>query len=326
MIVSDLLQRLPLLLLLITPSSILGLSTPNTPPPPIETLKGIPLETLEGTTRYRGRAAYDGNGFQGFQLQPDRRTIQGELEEVLARRFQRLVRVVGASRTDAGVHARGQAIHFDLKEGEIESQQDLEKLQRSMNSMLRQDLQVYNLQEAPVLDKEVNGILRIYPWNAMLDSTGKLYIYRLSAAKSMDPLERHNRYDTKWKDTNVDVLERTLKHFEGSHDFRAFAGGIEQMEKRMKGGTMNTRRQVYSIDIVDEGAGMYRIEVRLKGALYKMIRNMVGTALDVAWGHLSEEDFLALLHRTEAAGRTQNKSKPAPPEGLTLEQVYYEDF
>ena len=310
---------LSLALLLVIPLSTHGFSPTITPTMSLNC--NPPSDEL---VRYRARAAYDGNGFQGFQLQPDRRTIQGDLEQVLSQRFQRQVRVVGAGRTDAGVHARGQAIHFDLQKGDIQSPEALKTLEYSMNRMLRQDLQVYNLQEAPLVTKKVNGIVGPFPWHAIYDATGKLYIYRISAAKSMDPLERHTRYDLSWRpNLDLDLLQRTLKHCEGTHDFRAFAVGIDEKESFLDG-TVNTRRTVYSVDMIDEGAGMFRIEVRLKGALYKMIRNIMGTALDVAWGITSEEKFLALLHG--GASRRENKSKPAPPQGLMLEQVYYDDY
>jgi tRNA pseudouridine38-40 synthase len=134
-------------------------------------------------------------------------------EQILSQRFQRQIRVVGAGRTDAGVHARGQAIHFDLQKGDIQSPEALQTLQYSMNRMLRQDLQVYNLQEAPLVIKKVNGVVGSYPWHAIYDATGKLYIYRISAAKSMDPLERHTRYDLSWRpNLDLDLLQRTLKH------------------------------------------------------------------------------------------------------------------
>jgi tRNA pseudouridine38-40 synthase len=284
--------------------------------------------------RCRARVAYDGNGFQGFQLQSnDSRTIQGELEKVLSQQFQHPIRVIGAGRTDACVHARGQAIHFDLQsEYELLSTKKadsighgIEKLQTSMNSMLRQDVRIYNLEVAPMVVKQVKGKLTELPWHAIYDAIGKLYLYRFSVSPAMNPLERHNRVNLSWKSRlkNLDVLERTLKHFEGSHDFRAFAVGIDEKERGLEG-IVNTTREVYSVQMIDEGDGNFRIEVRLKGALYKMIRNMVGTALDVARGIVSEEQFLQLLH--EGASRKKNKSKPAPPEGLTLEHVYYTDF
>jgi tRNA pseudouridine38-40 synthase len=267
----------------------------------------------ENGFRCRARIAYDGNGFQGFQLQTnDSRTIQGKLEKVLSQQFQHPVRVVGAGRTDAGVHARGQAIHFDLRsEDELihtQKAKSLEngiiKLQTSMNRMLRQDLRVYNLGVAPMVAKQVKGKIGEFPWHAIYDAIGKLYIYRISVSPTMYPMERHNRYNLCWKPPikNLDVLERTLKQFEGSHDFRAFAVGIDEKERGLDG-VVNTTREVYSVRMIDEGDGNFRIEVHLKGALYKMIRNMVGTALDVAWGNLPEENSSNCFMRALVVGK-----------------------
>jgi len=96
---------------------------------------------------------------------------------------------------------------------------------------------------------------------------------------------------------------------------------------------------VYRVDLVDEGDGKYRIDFLLKGALYKMVRNMMGTALEVAQGRMAESKMLELLHhagpeiRSEDDGdgkvlqfvRNDNKCKPAPPQGLTLERVFFDD-
>mmetsp|Transcript_33364 Transcript_33364/g.36915 ORF Transcript_33364/g.36915 Transcript_33364/m.36915 type:complete len:327 (-) Transcript_33364:27-1007(-) len=294
---------------------------------PVIILRSSPqtIEENEATTRYRARIAYDGAGYKGFQIQPRRNTIQGELEKVLSQRFQRSVRVLGAGRTDTGVHARGQAIHFDLEKGLISSQEELGKLEYSLNRMLKPDIRLYNLQQAPIVTKMWNGEERKVQWSAMYDSIGKLYTYRISVGKSMNPIERHNRYDLWWSNTNLKDLERILKHFEGEHDFRAFAASMEQLEKAL-GGEFNTIRTVHSVNLIEEGEQRYRIDLHLSGALYKMVRNMVGTALDVACGRLSEEDFLALLNRSNNAVRKTNKSKPAPPQGLTLEKVYYDDY
>eukprot|EP00549_Striatella_unipunctata_P003268 CAMPEP_0118721994 /NCGR_PEP_ID=MMETSP0800-20121206/31094_1 /TAXON_ID=210618 ORGANISM="Striatella unipunctata, Strain CCMP2910" /NCGR_SAMPLE_ID=MMETSP0800 /ASSEMBLY_ACC=CAM_ASM_000638 /LENGTH=102 /DNA_ID=CAMNT_0006630045 /DNA_START=368 /DNA_END=676 /DNA_ORIENTATION=- len=91
----------------------------------------------------------------------------------------------------------------------------------------------------------------------------------------------------------------------------------------------NTIRRVDRVDLVREGNDdvMYRVDIILKGALYKMVRNMVGTALDVAKGNLDEEVFLQLLHQRDDAllVRDDNPCEPAPPQGLTLEHVYFDD-
>ena len=146
----------------------------------------------------------------------------------------------------------------------------------------------------------------------------------------MDPIYRYQRWQIPGDGdpVNVSLLRQTLKHFEGTHDFRAFAGSIEQTEKKSNQ-TVNCVRTIFESNLVDESdhygrEGYYRIDIQLSGALYKMVRNMVGVAVDVSRGRVSEEDFLTLLHSGGELNRKDNRSKPAPPEGLTLEWVYYD--
>jgi len=137
-------------------------------------------EMVQSRVRFRGRIAYDGTGYDGWQVQPKRRTVQGELESVLSRRFNRTIRAVGAGRTDAGVHARGQAFHFDLEEGEIETREDEMKLQRALNSMLRRDTRIWNVGRAPKAVKKIrdDGTTVVHRWHVIYESTKKLYSYR----------------------------------------------------------------------------------------------------------------------------------------------------
>jgi tRNA pseudouridine38-40 synthase len=283
--------------------------------------------------RYRCRVAYNGAGFQGFQLQKGTpaRTVQGELEGVLTTRFQQPVRVVGAGRTDAGVHARGQAFHFDL---EPPTTDDLSSIEHSLNSMLRADVRLWNLQRAPLPAFKTIGDPTQEPpvelaWNVIHDSTRKLYSYRISVGAVMEPLERHGRWHPDQAGQKLDLvqLERLLKCYVGTHDFRAFATAIEQLEKKA-GRAVDTVRTVYSVDLVAEDVdkGLYRIDFYIKGALYKQVRNMVGTAINICMGNMSEESFRWLLAREDLqVTRDDNPSKPAPPEGLTLEYVYFDN-
>ena len=137
-------------------------------------------EMVQSRVRFRGRIAYDGTGYDGWQVQPKRRTVQGELESVLSRRFNRTIRAVGAGRTDAGVHARGQAFHFDLEEGEIETREDEMKLQRALNSMLRRDTRIWNVGRAPKAVKKIrdDGTTVVHRWHVIYESTKKFYSYR----------------------------------------------------------------------------------------------------------------------------------------------------
>lgn len=350
--------------------------------------------------RYRARVAYDGHGFSGFQLQcrtrPNCRTVQGDLESALNRRFlglvadegnddsdgaaaaKRVIKVVAASRTDTGVHARGQAVHFDVKYRDDRGgggaravldyqgrDADLHRVCASLNQMLKPDVRLWNLQRVPPGlvtklvaprarerwdgnddddgDDESIGLdkaaYKDFQWNVLFDSTQKLYSYRLCLAPVMDPVQRYTRvHPVHAECIDVDALRRVLQHFVGTHDFRAFAGAVERAEKKCAGtAPLSTIRTVYAIDVVEENAadtdasgvaGNCRIDFLLQGALYKQVRNMVGTALDVCRGRISEEELLRLLRQRDGAPqltRASNRSRPAPPEGLTLEMVYFDD-
>lgn len=300
-------------------------------------LTAIDLTSSLVAHRYRARVTYDGTDFLGFQRQGGdskkagiQRTVQQVLETVFSQRFHQPIRVVAASRTDAGVHARGQAIHFDVREphGNFNSEA-LHQIEYAFNRMLPSDVRVFHVQNVPPpVYKTRNNETQLYRWNAMMDCTGKLYSYRLSLSHGTNhPIDRYVRWHPdKCHEIDLEVLARMIKHYEGTQNFRAFAGNVEQLEKRALGGDkLNTVRTVYSVKLVEEQApGHVRIDFHIKGALYKQIRNMVGTALDVARGRVSEEHFLWLLRSGEAT-RKDNLSKPGPAQGLTLEQVYYDD-
>ena len=395
-------------------------------------------------TRFRARVAYQGTSYHGWQLQTENRsTIQGEIESVLAIRFHnRRIPVLGAGRTDSGVHSRGQAIHFDLLPNEIpfvpplppnvigegtpimtsneeDDEEDKKKcidfcneLQHSMNRMLPLDIRIFNLQLAPYTwtlynqgtddtacdESDVEDYTlsrqsptsrpRARPWHAIQSAKSKWYSYRFTLGPTLwNPMERYTRthfvhrplfaslssklrpsrsamiepYVLTKKD--IDRLQSILHLYEGTHDFKAFGGQLEQNEKR-SGRTINTIRTVYKVELVKEPLkegynfgnddispslqtkdqmgfigeeGNYRIDFLLQGALYKMVRNMVGTAMEVWMGRLSEEQLIELLQNNEEGSkhhgeenkkklkRNDNPCKPAPPEGLTLECVYYDD-
>jgi tRNA pseudouridine38-40 synthase len=279
------------------------------------------------------------------------RTIQEELEQVLSQRFQRLVRVTGASRTDGGVHARGQAAHFDLYHNETnnnnnnnDTSKSISDLETCMNRMLPSDIRIWNIQAPPPYEipiKDTGKYIRpgIYNWNAMKTSTGKLYSYRICIGHAMNPLDRYNRWQLPWPTTiNTDRLEQILKLYEGGHDFVCFAGAIEQQEKKTGIVGRSTVRNIQKIQLVkeadskmvdgsDPSSSYYRIDIYLDGALYKMVRNLIGTALDVCRNWLDEETFLDLLNRPSELNYTRknNPCKPAPSVGLTLERVFYPD-
>ena len=373
-------------------------------------------------TRFRARVAYQGTPYHGWQLQTENRsTIQGEIESVLTVRFHnRRIPVLGAGRTDAGVHSRGQAVHFDLLPNEIpfiplppnvigegtpimvstndEDDQEKKKcidfcneLQHSMNRMLPLDIRIFNLQLAPYTWTISKSSSHARPWHAIQSAKSKWYSYRFTLGPTLwNPMERYTRthfvhrpsfasssssklrpsrsamiepYALTKKD--IDRLQSILHLYEGTHDFKAFGGQLEQNEKR-SGRKINTIRTVFKVELVKEPLkesynfrncnkanmssvqtkdqlgfigeeGNYRIDFLLQGALYKMVRNMVGTAMEVWMGRMSDEQLIKLLQKNEEEimkdgeankkklKRKDNPCKPAPPEGLTLECVYYDD-
>jgi len=400
--------------------------------------------TQNAKTRFRARVAYCGTPFHGWQLQPGRSTvqvsftlrthcygatnqnssrsflshlIQGEIEAAFSRRFHRRIPVVGAGRTDSGVHARGQAIHFDLHSNEIPfdpprppeiegldgftlSHDDREvsnnfchELENSMNRMMPLDIRMFQLELAPYTwditlsnglendddDREPNDLeiqntatmqqLNPRPWHVIQRAERKWYSYRLALGPTLwNPMERFTRthfvHRPFFASTNgntepyaitqedIQRLQSILKLYEGTHDFGAFGGQLEQNGKKRNGHSpVNTIRSVYKVELVKEPnycfgqydrigtqpmhqqngfigeEGNYRIDFLLKGALYKMVRNMVGTAIEVWLGRMTEQRLIELLRieKNGKIGRKDNPCKPAPPEGLTLECVYYAD-
>ncbi|GMI51663.1 hypothetical protein TeGR_g9848 [Tetraparma gracilis] len=266
--------------------------------------------------RYRGTLAYDGTYFSGWQVQsagsqkaPRHRTVQGELAAAirascadlglpLPERFC----VVGAGRTDTGVHAAGQAFHFDLP-----SPPPPGLSLPSVALRLPPDVRLLSLSPAAP------------DFHAILSSSSKTYAYRISLAPVPDPFGRCYRHHVYYP-LDLGLLRRALSLFVGRRDFRAFAGQVAQKEAKT-GKPVDTVREVYSAELVDEGSGCYRISFRLKGALYKMVRNLVGAALGVAAGKVPLAELERLME--EAPGREGNRSKPAPAGGLTMECVQY---
>lgn len=315
-----------------------------------ETTSFLALPRDPGRLRYRCRVAYDGTEFQGFQIQHRKedstikRTVQGELEQALERRFGRNIRVVGAGRTDAGVHARGQAVHFDLTwEEHNASMSSLPTpmvsnsslaLETAMNRMLPINIRVWNLGPAPPPGVEiVNNRTSTFAWNVMRKCDSKLYSYRICLADAMDPIDRYSRWqlDSNWvKQMGDDTKElaEILRRYQGTRDFVCFAGALEATARRT-GVVKSTVRTVHRCELVCEDAErqLFRIDIYLDGALYKMVRNLVGTAIDVYRKALDMETFERLLNDPSKNGLTRedNPCKPAPPQGLTLERVFYPD-
>lgn len=239
---------------------------------------------------------YDGTEFQGFQTQRNGRTVQAELERALteflpqAQRRGARVKTVGGGRTDAGVHAHGQACSF-----RIEWTHDLETFQRALNAKLPTDIFVRRVSVVPE------------KFSARYSATSRVYEYRV-----WNHLERsvfHTRYAT-WIPEALDVtaMADAAQYLVGAHDFAAF-GSAPQGD--------NTVRDVKRVEVRRE-ANEIIFTFEANAFLYRMVRRMVGTLLLVGRGAMSPAEMNDVMQRKRRAGFS------APPQGLTLLEIKYD--
>lgn len=239
--------------------------------------------------------SYDGSDFKGYQKQPRGRTVQGELESVLKKiNGDKSVSVVASGRTDAGVHALNQKAHFDLN-----MEQDIDKLRHSMNSMLPDDIHVKQLEEVGE------------NFHARFDATGKEYIYQINMGE-YNPLERKYVYQHS-KKLDVVEMQRAMKYLEGTHSFRAFTKVDEEKDDYVRTlsqtNLLRDLKDVNKIVLVFIGTGFMRY----------MVRNMVGTLIEIGEGKRRSEEIIDIL---KSEDRTQ-AGYTANPEGLYLRNVFY---
>jgi len=263
--------------------------------------------------RYRARVLYDGTDFTGSQVQPHKRAVANALEAALAKRMQQAVQVHCASRTDAGVHARGQAIHFDLEHDGPTVVPGAKSLAVSVNALCPPEVRVVDMEEVTETDEE--GRL----WHSRLWATGKLYSYRLSTGPHYDPMEARYRHHAHHRPLDLHAMQEASQHLVGELDCAAFANRRAGEVNPRELDDILTRRVIRDLQLVDEGAGRVRADFHVQSALFKMVRNMVGLLLAVGDHKVAPSDVPGLI-----AGRDRDvMPSPAPAHGLTLESVYY---
>lgn len=285
-------------------------------------------------TRFVARLAYDGTHFNGWQYQVKSRTVQLEVERALNATLaagpapslldEVCIRAVAAGRTDAGVHARGQVIHFDYPTIAAAGQTPFD-FEAKLNARLPPDVRLWNVSYAP--PPRANNLAVQGDWHAMYNSRGKLYTYRFSTRAVADPLQRRTWVAVpRGEELDVGKMAAMTSLFEGTHDYQNFANRLLHKRRSSKRGEeFTTRRTVESVDLVEEGVGEYRLDVRLDGALQRMVRNMVGGLWSVARGDMEESELRrALEGPMYPPGRSPIRAAPA--HGLTCEWVYYDDY
>lgn len=256
-----------------------------------------PRAPREKTTRtYRLVVAYLGTKFQGWQRQEGARTVQEVLEAALSAIAGEPVRARAAGRTDAGVHARGQVVSTTFS-----SRVAPEKMVLALGSQLPDDVSVVRADEMPET------------FDAKRDSIGKRYVYRVHSAPWWDPF----RGPTSWhvrQTLEVEAMQRAAALFLGEHDFESF--------RSQHCDALHARRYLWRSAVsAPDDTGMIEYEVRGNAFCRHMVRCLAGTLVDVGRGRFTVDDVTRIL----AAKDRTKAGVTAPPEGLTLERVYYAD-
>lgn len=244
--------------------------------------------------RIRFTVQYDGRDFHGWQVQPEQRTVQGELERVLSKVTNAQAAVVGSGRTDRGVHALGQVAAADLP-----VRWTAQALRRALNSLLPDDVWIADAELAAPY------------FHPRYDATARSYVYRLGLATEADSPFRARWCWPLLRPVDLLAMERATGAVVGDHSFRAFAkAGQEERGDRC----IVTEARWAPWD----GIGL-EFHVTANRFLHHMVRYLVGTLVDVGLGQRDPGEMARLL----ASEPGLETSPPAPPEGLFLSAVAY---
>jgi tRNA pseudouridine38-40 synthase len=243
--------------------------------------------------------AYDGTGFGGWQKQKNAATIQGEIEKRLAIMTAGPVSLLGAGRTDAGVHARGMVANFHT-----EKNIPCEAFLKGLNSMLSPSIRVLGVEDAAA------------DFHARFSAKGKTYIYRVFTGPVLQPAERFNTCHIPFP-LQFEHMSDCLTIITGTHDFACFERPGSR-DKSQTGGR-GSIRTILAADLHVSGDHSFQFTITGDGFLRQMVRIMVGTILEVGRGRRSIEDFKQTLR----SGDRIRAGAPAPALGLTLLEVFY---
>ncbi|MEC1449881.1 tRNA pseudouridine(38-40) synthase TruA [Bacillus haynesii] len=246
--------------------------------------------------RMKCTISYDGHLFYGYQVQPGQRTVQDELEKALQtlHKAKDRIPVVSSGRTDSGVHAVGQTVHFDSPLSIPEA-----KWPYALNALLPDDISVH---KAEAVDDQ---------FHARFSAKRKEYRYMIYRGRHPDVFKRYYAYHVPY-DFDMEKVKEASCYLVGTHDFTSFCATKTEVKDKV--------RTVHELEWSDTGDGL-QMRIVGSGFLYNMVRIIVGTLLDVGTGKFSPGDIekMILARSRDAAGRT------APAHGLYLWRVIYDN-
>ncbi|MDP8238244.1 MAG: tRNA pseudouridine(38-40) synthase TruA [Candidatus Hatepunaea meridiana] len=240
--------------------------------------------------RIKLKIEYDGTDFSGWQRQLNQRTIQEDIEQALSSVLCEDITIIGAGRTDAGVHAFGQVAHFAT-----DNILPYERILKGSNSLLKKDVRIWDIEEVPA------------SFHARFSAVSRSYRYRL--LKRNHPLQRRYTWypNYSWDDKPI---KEALRLLPGRHSFKSFSRARPDEEE-------------YICDVIeaswDENGDTANFNITADRFMHKMVRGLVGALIDVGRGYLTVDDFQELLDKPKKNGAT----KVAQARGLTLVEVKY---
>ena len=236
---------------------------------------------------------YDGKGFNGWQKQPDRLNIQGEIEKAIEEITGEKVDLTASGRTDAGVHSLGQTANF-----KTDSKIPTEKFAKAINSRLKKSIVIKSAEE---VDEKFHSRYSV---------KSKTYRYIINNSENGTAIYRGLEYHVPMK-LDYEKMNEAIKYFIGEHDFKAFkASGTS---------SKSSVRTIYNAEVYEEGDRVF-IELTGNGFLYNMVRIIAGTLVDVGIGKIEPNEIPEIIKMQ----RRENAGKTLPPNGLYLMKVMYQ--
>ena len=235
---------------------------------------------------------YDGKDFNGWQKQPKKLNIQGEIERAISEITGEEIELIASGRTDAGVHALAQSANFKTN-----SNIPIDKIPIAINTKLKQSIRIKTAEE---VDER---------FHSRYNCKQKTYRYVINNGKTASALYRNMEYFVPEK-LDVKKMEEAIKYFEGEHDFKGFkASGTS---------SKSSVREIYKTSIKKDGDRII-IELTGNGFLYNMVRIIVGTLVEVGLGKIEPEEIPEIIN----SGDRTKAGKTLPPQGLYLVKVEY---
>lgn len=245
------------------------------------------------TKNFKITVEYDGTRYHGWQIQKKDRTIQGEIENALKTMTRKKVTLIGSGRTDAGVHALAQVANF-----RCDTKLSAPIFQKGLNSLLEED----------ILIKECEEVDETF--HARFDAKSKTYHYRILNRSLPIAIGRQYAWFIR-KKLDIDAMRAAISHIIGTHDFKAFEGTGSPRA--------HTNRNVNKATLEQKKKDYLVFEITANGFLRYMVRNIMGTLVDVGLCKITADDFKAILRSKDRS----IASPTAPPHGLFLMHVDY---